>query len=517
MAEIATALGGSVTTERHRVDREGLGSLPRQPRRLEDDDLDIALAERLYLDEGLSLREVARRLGLTPDKLRVRLARAGIEVRPPGGATSKVPLERAWLADAYGVRLLSHKEIATEAGCSVAHVRNELRRHGVRRHRVPAPLPPGWLRLTPELLEKLYVEEALTTSQVAERAGGSAGRVLAALRRAGIPTRAPGTPAGRRLTRLTPELLHQLYVAEELSTTQIADGVGGNAKRVWSALVRAGIPRRPRSRPPRRVTADREELIEAYVEERATLEELAERYGTSVHQVRLRLRAEGIRRVPAGAPAPAPPPLDQLARLYVEDGYTLAQLVAHYHVSRHHVRAWLVEAGVTIAPRTSRQHRHRLPVETVRDWYWEEGCTAAEIAERLGTTTDQVLRCLHHGGVAVRLRGLQRDPNTAMCVLDDLYADPEVREVLARHGVHERRRPGPIAERFPEPVALAEPLVRTLYVEVGLSSDHIELLTGQPAEQVLSALRAAGVKVRPLGAFSPWRLRRVATGPRARE
>lgn len=514
LAEIATALGCSVTTVRQRVVREGLGSRPRPARRLQDGDLDVNLAERLYVDEGLSLRQVAGRLGLTSDKLRLRLVRAGVEVRPPGRSPSTVPLEREWLADAYALRLLSHEEIAGEAGCSVAHVRNELRRHGIGRHRVPAALPPGWLRLTPELLRELYVEEGLTASEVAERVGGSAARVLAALRRAGIPTRAPGTPSGRRLTRLTPELLHQLYVVEELSTVEIAKRVGGDSKRVWPALVRAGIPRRPRGPSPRPVKADRGELVDAYVEERASLEELAERYGTSVNQVRFRLRAEGIRRPPPGSPAPTPPPRDQLVRLYVEEGWTLAQLVARYHVSRHHIRAWLVDAGVTIAPRTGRQHRQQLPVETVRGWYWEEGCSAEEIAERLGTTTAQVLRCLHEAGVAVRFGGTRRDPSAAMRVLDELYGDPEVREVLACHGVPERREPGPIAERFPDPVALSEPLISALYVDVGLSSDHIEMLTGQPAQQVLDALQAAGVEVRSLAAFSPWRQRQVAARPK---
>jgi DNA-binding CsgD family transcriptional regulator/transposase-like protein len=463
---------------------------------------------RLYVDEGLSLKAVGRELGTTSDRVRTRLARAGIPVRRPGAPPRTQPLEREWLADVYTVQRLDHEEIAKVAGCSVAHVRNELRRHGIGRRRGVGPLPAGGAALTPELLEELYIEQGLTTAEVAERVGGSPARVLAGVRRAGIPTRAPGTPSGRRLIRLTPELLHQLYVVEGLSAAQVAERVGGDGKRVWAALVRAGIPRRPRARPPRTLNASREELVVAYVEERVSIDELADRYGVPPFQVRLKLRAEGIRRPPPGSPAPTAPPLDELARLYVDEGRTLAQLAAQYHTSGPHVRAWLVEAGVTIAPRTSRQHRRELPVEAIEEWYWEEGCTAAEIAERLGATGHKVLRCLHDAGVAVRLGGIRRDRDEAMCVLDELYADADVRDALVRHEIPERREPGSIAERFPQPAALTPALLEELYATVGLSARHIELLTGQPADQVLDALHDCGVAVRT--GFSPWRQRRVS-------
>ena len=45
------------------------------------------------------------------------------------------------------------------------------------------------------------------------------------------------------------------------------------------------------------------------------------------------------------------------------------------------------------------------------------------------------------------------------------------------------------------------------YEQVGLSAEHIELLTGQPHERVLAELRAATIPVRPVTTFSPWFLR----------
>ena len=89
---------------------------------------------------------------------------------------------------------------------------------------------------------------------------------------------------------------------------------------------------------------------------------IAAGHGVAVWQVRLRLRADGIRR-PNGAPRRLPPssPAGELRRFYVEEGWTLAELVAHYRTGRPNVRAWLDEAGVPVAPRTTRAQRRRLP------------------------------------------------------------------------------------------------------------------------------------------------------------
>jgi len=88
---------------------------------------------------------------------------------------------------------------------------------------------------------------------------------------------------------------------------------------------------------------------------------------------------------------------------------------------------------------------------------------------------------------------------------------------LARHSIGPRPEPGPIAERFPEPCRLTIPVLRSLYDRLGLSAPrHVELLTGVPEDQVLDALHAAGIPVRPLGSFSPWRQRQLgaARAPR---
>jgi hypothetical protein len=117
---------------------------------------------------------------------------------------------------------------------------------------------------------------------------------------------------------------------------------------------------------------------------------------------------------------------------------------------------------------------------------------------------------LHDAGVPVRRSGThpRRRPLEETRLLAALYADPEITAVLRRHRVPRRPRPGSIATRFPTPVPLTEQLFAALYVDTGLTARQIELLTGQPHEQILDALHRAGIPVRRPTGSSPWLARR---------
>jgi hypothetical protein len=89
-------------------------------------------------------------------------------------------------------------------------------------------------------------------------------------------------------------------------------------------------------------------------------------------------------------------------------------------------------------------------------------------------------------------------------LLAALYADPEVRQVLDRHGVPVRSLAGAPWQRFPAPRPLTADLVGDLYEGCGLSLHLIELLTGRPAAAGGAVLRASGIKLRPPGGRSPF-------------
>lgn len=482
---------------RDRLQAEGLGA--------ED------LAE-LYLGRRLSVPAIAARLGVSADTVSARLHRHGIPTRrggqaPPGAR----PLTEELLVELHVRQGLSAAEIARRVGGSAARVREHLRRHGIGVRRHERPPPQGAEPLTKELLVALYVERRLSTAEVARRVGGSPSRVAAALHRHGISVRPPGARRAPSLAPLTKELLTQLYVVEGLSAAAVAAKVGGSDVRVLGALRRYGLPVRSRGgRPEVPVTDD--QLAELYAVQRLSHEAIAARLGTTTNAVRVRVRAAGIRRTPLPRPKPPAPPKEVLEDLYLAQGLTVAQIARRYGTAPPKARRWLAEAGVPVAERTSRTHRRVLPRDVLEDLYVGRDLSAEAVAAELGVPLAHVLRSLHDHGIPVRLGGLpprEGDQPTVELVAD-LYADPEVSAVLAAHGVPRREEPGSIAERFPEPVRPGPGLLRALYDGVGLSARHVELLTGQPAEQVLDALHAAGIPVRPLSAASPWRLRLAA-------
>jgi len=153
----------------------------------------------------------------------------------------------------------------------------------------------------------------------------------------------------------------------------------------------------------------------------------------------------------------------------------------------------------------------RFPPATHQSQKW----TAAQIAAEEGTTVHLVLRALHDFGIPVRPGGANAstEPEDAYQLLDTLYDDPQVVSLLKRHHIPRRPHHGPIAVRFPNPAPLTPALLGEAYLKIGLSARHIELLTGQPADQILDALHLAGMPVRTIsGTPSPWLARSRGRG-----
>ena len=96
-------------------------------------------------------------------------------------------------------------------------------------------------------------------------------------------------------------------------------------------------------------------------------------------------------------------------------------------------------------------------------------------------------------------------------LIDDLYSDAQIYQVLALHGVvipDEWSATGPFESLAPFP--LSKKLVKALYDMVGLPIFHIALLLGVGQGAVRSALIAAGVMFRAAGEPAPWTARRFS-------
>jgi hypothetical protein len=200
--------------------------------------------------------------------------------------------------------------------------------------------------------------------------------------------------------------------------------------------------------------------------------------------------------------------LDQLmARRYQDHRMPSPQIAELTGLSEYAVRSRLRARGVPIRSRgrNNREDRAVVSPDDLAALYLQAGLSAEEAGKLLGVSHRIVLRSAHEQGLSVRVGGAPPSHGPSEIeLLTALYSDPQVRRVLDRHGVPEVTMTGPIWKRFPAPQPLTAGLVTDLYETCGLSTHHIELLTGRPAAAARALLRASGVRLRPTGGRSPF-------------
>lgn len=288
----------------------------------------------LYVDQGLSLAVIGRRLGHTADWVRTRLVAAGVPLRPPGRQPTITDDQVRSLLD-KGLRVA---QIAEELGVTDSSVLDRMRANGwtgpPRRPRGPsrnAPPPPRV-----ESLRQLYATEGLTVAEVAQRLGQSEGRVTAALAAAGIARRRPGWTDGIPPAPIIAEQLTELYVENGRTVREVAAILNTTTTRVNAALRRHGIPRRPEPQKlPPPLELDKTTLTELYVSRRLDDDAIGLTYGVPAYRVTMRRRELGVHRPPAPPPhaePPVMPPLAVLHRWYVTEGRTLADRPSAPHL-----------------------------------------------------------------------------------------------------------------------------------------------------------------------------------------
>jgi hypothetical protein len=173
--QIARRVELSVHQVRHRLDKAGI----RRPAPPGADEV-----VRLYR-EGQSTRAVAAALGLQQQKVWQLVKSSGTPRRPVGAkltTLSRPALERLYVRDG-----LSLRETAERFGVTRHVVARNLDRYGIPRHQAVV--------VEPHVLQTLYVDAGLGTRAVAARLGLTEGQIRRSLARHAIPIRRPGRPA----------------------------------------------------------------------------------------------------------------------------------------------------------------------------------------------------------------------------------------------------------------------------------------------------------------------------------
>lgn len=242
---------------------------------------DDAELERLYIEENLSMPAIGLIYGVSRQRVHQRIQKADIK-RP------KLSLDRATLKKLYVREELKLQQVAERLGVTEGFVRSELRRYEI-------PLRPRKRhRFGRELLYKLYVTDGMLMREVAKKLGCGQTSIANEIKRNCITER--HSTSARRKLLFTRDQLHSFYVEQKLSSRQIAKLVGGHKGNVRYWLKKYGIPRRAGGKIRREI--DKRRLRRLYLKEEMPIRLIAEEFGVSVSLVYNRLKRFGIIRKP---------------------------------------------------------------------------------------------------------------------------------------------------------------------------------------------------------------------------
>ncbi|MGQ0629966.1 MAG: hypothetical protein ACT4P1_02925 [Sporichthyaceae bacterium] len=389
-------------------------------------ELDRNVLEQLYVTEGLSLKEVSERLGPPWSKRVVQRALElhGIPMRPARPpARRQALMSRELLERMYVDEGRSLPEVAASFGVAINTVIHRMEALGIDRRK------GGWRSvgdrqpLTRALLQELRIDKRMSAGQIAEMLGYSWTQVISALKRHGMATRAEERRLAWRL----------------------------DAAEYWHLHHRCGIP----------------------------IKELARKLGTSVdavtkrmHEVDVPTRA-GNRHMQVPIPDSIPPPDLEL----IEDTFATA-------ISRLPM------------PRTTSHPIEEATAEDLRRLHHDEQLGLTEIAGLYRTAMVSVKKRMDELGVDFRDRrgrrtGVAWQPDE-LRRLERLYERADVLDALDQCGVAVRA-PG---EHFEVSIDVTEPILKALYVDLGLTQLDIALLADRSPGAIGRVLRVYGFETR---------------------
>ncbi len=202
--------------------------------------------------------------------------------------------------------------------------------------------------------------------------------------------------------KVTCEELDDLYNRQRLSMKDIATQLGVTSATIRNWMIACGLSRRSKSES-RRKPLDDEEIARLYVKEQCTLAEIAQELGADDGTIRQRLVRMGV---PRNSRSKAYTLLDdnEIKYMYVVERHTMTEIAQKLGVSAPTIRQRLITQGV---PLRSKSENLRLPLnedEIIR-LYIEERKSSTEIAQQFGVDRSVILDRLEARGIPRRTSG----------------------------------------------------------------------------------------------------------------
>lgn len=142
------------------------------------DDLDDKEIKKLYLEKGLSTKQISKKLGTTATTISTRLKQQGVKVQ---NKRIRDDLDNEKIKKLYIEEGLSTVQIGEKFGVSDSTISRRLKRQGVK-------VQNKNIRddLDDEEIKKLYIEEGLSTYQIGEKFGANDGTISTRLKKQGV-------------------------------------------------------------------------------------------------------------------------------------------------------------------------------------------------------------------------------------------------------------------------------------------------------------------------------------------
>lgn len=342
-------------------------------------------------------------------------------------------------------------------------------------------------------LERLYVDERLSTREISEKLDCGRRTVTNWLYRLGVKE-----PSGNKPYH-DAEQMENLYVEQEMSAEEIARMWGCSDMTVQRWVMRHGLSR-PRVDPNEDAQwRDKEKLRELYFEEGLTHKEIGERLGCKQSTV-----TKWINEFDLQKERPTPwKDEETLKELYHEEGLTTEEIAEELDCSHSTISRWLDKFEGFSGSNNPWQDR-----TLMTNLYHKERMSHKEMAEELCCSESAIERWLEKLNIRTREEAPYTNPEllellyvkkdlTAYEVSEELYCSySAVARWLNRHDISKEESPDPWTEKD---------TLEEMYVEQEMSTMEIGEELGCHSSTVRDWLHRHDIDVRDFGGGGgPW-------------
>lgn len=285
--------------------------------------------EELHIGQQKSLSKIATELGLSYNYLHKLFSKLGVQKVK----NQKVLASKKLLEELYLTKRLKLSDICAQLGISTSSLYQLFTRYEIPKRPNSAKSKTTIDLNSPEAVEalkKFYYDEKLGYVEIGKRFAISASRVYIWLRDLGMLDRGP---IPRKIKEnISKADLTRLFVLERRSLMSISNSYNTSTRKLKKLLKCYNISRTPNVVRDAFLNLDKDLLLQHYVAENKTATEVAKILKVSLYVVRHALQHHGIPIKPVPSKNKTLD-VEEIKKQYLEEQATISELAAKYQMS----------------------------------------------------------------------------------------------------------------------------------------------------------------------------------------